>query len=172
MNARSVLSFIATAALTGSVMAQQVPANERPQATEAQNEQTKRALRQAVAVLDKRRASTIIGKDVTGQDGATIGEVKDLILDEQGKVTHAVISHGGTAGINARQVAIPWDSVVGMVRNDSIVIDRKQLQSAPALPEAPSDFTSDWSREFDRYWQRLRSAVTDEKPAGQDPQRR
>lgn len=169
MNARSVLSFIATAALTGSVLAQ-TPA---PQATEAQNEQTKQALRQAVAVLDKRRASTIIGKNVSGQDGATIGEVKDLILDEQGKVTHAVISHGGTAGINARQVAIPWDSVVGMVRNDRIVIDRAQLQSAPALPEAPSDFTSrDWSREFDRYWQRLRSAVTDEKPAGQDTQRR
>jgi hypothetical protein len=96
--------------------------------------------------------------------------VKDLVLDENGKVTHVIVSYGGVGGVDAKQVAVPWKTVMGMVRNDRIVMDRARLEGAPALPEDQPDFTSrDWSREIDRYWERVRAAAADAADVDDEP---
>lgn len=58
-------------------------------------------------------ASELIGTDVqsTAEDGDDIGEVSDLLLNEDGEVKGVVISVGGVMGIGDKKVAVEWDAV-------------------------------------------------------------
>lgn len=53
--------------------------------------------------------STIIDADVQSQNGETIGEIEDLIVDRRGRITHAIIDVGGFLGIGEKQVAVPFN---------------------------------------------------------------
>jgi sporulation protein YlmC with PRC-barrel domain len=173
MNVLRALSTATALALAGVAVAQAPP----PPESRGTAAQPSEAYRTAADILDKHRATSVIGKNVDTPAGDNIGEIKDIVLDDSGKATHAIISYGGAAGINARQVAVPWKTVTSMVRKDRIVMNRSQLESAPVLPEAQPDFTSrDWSREIDRYWERVRSAAAEatdaDEPSTKAPERR
>jgi hypothetical protein len=57
------------------------------------------------------RASTLIGLNVKNNANETIGEIKELILDKDGKVAAAVIGVGGFLGMGERQVAVDYKSL-------------------------------------------------------------
>ncbi|WP_421927465.1 PRC-barrel domain-containing protein [Neoaquamicrobium sediminum] len=59
-------------------------------------------------------ASNLIGETVyngSGQDAENIGEVKDLVFDDQGNIQAIVVSVGGFLGIGEKQVALQYDLV-------------------------------------------------------------
>lgn len=56
-------------------------------------------------------SSDLVGMKVVGPDGESIGEVADLILDDQNKVVGAVLSVGGLMGLGAKDVGVAWDSL-------------------------------------------------------------
>jgi sporulation protein YlmC with PRC-barrel domain len=60
---------------------------------------------------DQVRASTLIGKEVRGPDDQSIGEVADLVLQEDGKTRAALIDVGGFLGIGEKRVAIPFTEI-------------------------------------------------------------
>jgi hypothetical protein len=57
------------------------------------------------------RASTLIGLNVKNNANESIGEIKELILDKDGKVAAVVIGVGGFLGMGERQVALDYKSL-------------------------------------------------------------
>ena len=53
------------------------------------------------------RAADFIGKAVYGLSGQTIGEVEDVLFEEDGRMSGLVIEIGGFLGIGDREVALP-----------------------------------------------------------------
>jgi sporulation protein YlmC with PRC-barrel domain len=57
------------------------------------------------------RASKFSGVDIIGANNESIGDVNDVILDQQGMAQAVVIGVGGFLGIGEKNVAIPFKSV-------------------------------------------------------------
>jgi len=60
---------------------------------------------------DQVRASTLMGKELLGPDDKSIGEVADLVLQDDGKTRAAVVDVGGFLGVGEKRVAIPFDQI-------------------------------------------------------------
>ncbi|MBX9453808.1 MAG: PRC-barrel domain-containing protein [Mesorhizobium sp.] len=99
---------IATLIATGAAVAQTTapaPAADAPMEA-APQPQVKHA--------EGHLASNLIGETVyngSGQDAENIGEVKDLVLDDQGNIQAIVVGVGGFLGIGEKQVALEYDLV-------------------------------------------------------------
>lgn len=92
-------------------------------------------------------SSNLIGTDVYSTANENIGEVNDLVLDQNGNVSALVIGVGGFLGIGEKNVAIPFQAVdmsmrakpgvgtTARVGNDQLMIKatKAELQSAPAF---------------------------------------
>ncbi len=67
-----------------------------------------------VVRADGHLATDLIGKTVyngTGEEAENIGEVNDLVLDEEGEVSAIVVGVGGFLGIGQKEVALEYDLV-------------------------------------------------------------
>jgi putative membrane protein len=56
------------------------------------------------------QASDVIGAEVVNDQGDAVGEIMDLVIDDQ-KVEYAVVSVGGFLGIGDKEVAVPLDQL-------------------------------------------------------------
>lgn len=57
-------------------------------------------------------SDSLVGRDVMNRnDDETVGEITNLVLDENGQVVAAIISVGGLMGLGERDVAIAWDQI-------------------------------------------------------------
>lgn len=54
-------------------------------------------------------ANRLIGMDVRGSDGKSLGEVEDILVNADGKATAIVVESGGFLGIGDKHFRIPWD---------------------------------------------------------------
>lgn len=88
--------------------------------------------------MESHQASKLIGMNVENESGDTIGEVKDVILNREGQATEAVVSYGGTLGVGATTVAIPWQTLQSAMHGRNIVMSKSQLESAPRYQEGRS----------------------------------
>lgn len=104
---------------------------------------------------ERRRGTNIIGMNVQTQAGESLGTVKDIVLDDQGKLTHVIVSHGGTLGFGNKLTAVPWDHARSMMSGRNLVLQKERLQSAPSFEEGrwPDLASASWSMSADRYWQ-------------------
>ena len=77
----------------------------------------------------------IVGRPLQGEAGEKLGEVADLILDEQRRVVGVILSVGGFLGLGAKPVAVPWESVRFEARDGETVavigMTEQQLAAAP-----------------------------------------
>jgi hypothetical protein len=77
----------------------------------------------------------IIGTRIKNAEGKDIGEIDQLLIDRNGKVSHAVIGLGGFAGIGEKKVVVPWSDLkfapVSAGKKSSITMDQSTLESAP-----------------------------------------
>ncbi|HEX3348578.1 MAG TPA: PRC-barrel domain-containing protein [Acetobacteraceae bacterium] len=92
---RGVLLGLA-AALIAAAAAAQTTAPSPPAPTAAQE------------ILYQGEATSILGRTVTGADGAKLGAVVDVLVDEAGQPRAAVLDFGGFLGIGNRRVAVVW----------------------------------------------------------------
>src|SRR5918994_978065 len=53
----------------------------------------------------------IIGTRIKSTDGKDLGEVDQLLIDRNGKVSHVVIGFGGVAGVGEKKVVVPWSDL-------------------------------------------------------------
>lgn len=86
------------------------------------------------------RGSKVIGATVYGPDNASIGEVNDVLIGNDGKVHAAVIGVGGFLGVGEKNVAVPFESLNISRKADSSAIQKinvkytkDQLKSAPTF---------------------------------------
>jgi sporulation protein YlmC with PRC-barrel domain len=110
-----------------------------------------------------RRSSVLVGKGVYSQEGALLGEVKDLVIDPMsGRVTHAVVATGGSVtGGAQRFTAVPWNTITSGMHHQRIVMDQTRLNAAPNFaPEQWPDLKSgNWSDQADQYWKSTSETV-------------
>jgi hypothetical protein len=84
------------------------------------------------------RGSKIIGAVVYGPDNASIGNINDVLISNDGKIRAVVIGVGGFLGVGEKNVAIPLDALNISRRPDSSSIDRVTVAySKDELKKAP-----------------------------------
>ncbi|MGE7371350.1 PRC-barrel domain-containing protein [Neorhizobium sp. NPDC001467] len=80
-------------------------------------------------------ASDYMGKSIYNAEDKSIGEVNDLIMEEDGRIVAAVVGVGGFLGIGEKNVALPLDKVKVMREDNDIRLTTTEtaetLQSAP-----------------------------------------
>ncbi len=81
------------------------------------------------------QASDLMGAEVATTADENVGEVTDLIIDNNGQVVAISVSVGGFLGMGERNVAIGWDDVTksGASEELELRIDatRESLRAAP-----------------------------------------
>jgi sporulation protein YlmC with PRC-barrel domain len=87
-------------------------------------------------------ANDVRGREVKDKDGAGIGKVTDLVIDEQEqKVRFLVVEHGGFLGFGEKKTLIPVDAVT-KVTEEEVRIDQsgERIKSAPGYnPDLVND---------------------------------
>jgi sporulation protein YlmC with PRC-barrel domain len=85
------------------------------------------------------RASALIGREIFGPDNESIGEVSDIILEEDGKTRAALVDVGGFLGVGEKEVAIPFDDLQVTADGDeprvSVAMTKEELEQAPAFED-------------------------------------
>ena len=54
--------------------------------------------------------SKFIGMDIENPQGENLGEVKDIMLDSNGRVRYAAVSYGGFMGMGDKMYAVPMEA--------------------------------------------------------------
>jgi sporulation protein YlmC with PRC-barrel domain len=123
-----------------------------------------------LVVGDHLRMGELIGKNVKDPAGEDLGSIEDVIVGQDGRVQHIIISHGGVLGVGGSNTPVPWEAAQLRVEADDEVmasISKERLENAPS-------FTGDEYPNFaDRqYDQQLRSyyGVEQQQPQQQPQQ--
>ena len=78
-------------------------------------------------------AENLIGLSLMNQKKEEIGQVNDLILDENGKLSGVVVGVGGFLGIGEKNVGVAWNRISFSPEQDlaTVELSRQQLEQAP-----------------------------------------
>jgi len=129
----------------------------------------------------ERRASTLIGMPVVATDGSSLGDVKDIIFDRQGRATHLVVAYGtepqtspsalpnegeAAPSSDGKLTAMPWDAAMASIKGGQLVLDSAQLQAAPSFTHGTWPDLDDpaWSAAADAYWRKAVQAAIEAHP--------
>jgi len=131
----SILAMSAASALAADPNAP--PASANPPKPVEQRATTSSAMSTGDAVTHQKpsevRVNNLIGMRVQGGQDEKIGKIDDLVIDESGRISAAVISIGGFLGIGDKVVAVPWQKVRldGVGKGALLEMTREELVSAP-----------------------------------------
>jgi sporulation protein YlmC with PRC-barrel domain len=103
------------------------------------------------------RASKVIGMDVKNPQGVTLGEIKDIAIDERtGLVAYAVLDPSRTVDAGDKFFAIPWKALTFSTTGDNLVlnVDKNKLKNAPGFSKNnwPDFANQQWGAEVYRYY--------------------
>jgi hypothetical protein len=99
------------------------------------------------------RLDRLIGSDVRDAQGESLGDIKDFVVDSQGRVAFALLGHGGFLGLGEKYVAVPFTALNfnGEDHKATTNISRDQLANAPVFDRNTSmDHT--WAENSYRYF--------------------
>ena len=97
------------------------------------------------------RGTKLIGASVYGPDNASIGEISDVLIGNDGKVHAVVVGVGGFIGVADKDVAIPFAALSitrgaasGAIDKVTVKYSKQQLKDAPrfALDQMSSPQTT------------------------------
>jgi sporulation protein YlmC with PRC-barrel domain len=152
--AASAVALIAgSLGVPGSAIAQEPPATQEPQAPAAPDTAPPAAApkpppqagadpaQQAIPTTSQTwSAKRLIDRDVYNAQGQEVGEIEDLLIDNDGKIAGVVVSvGGGFLGLGDREVAIAFKDLSIRRDNDGrpAVTTSLSQQALETSPEAP-----------------------------------
>ena len=102
-------------------------------------------------------ADTLTGDKVVNEEGETLGEISDIMIDiPTGRVAYAVLSVGGLLGVGDKLFAIPWRALQLDPEQKRFVlaVPRDRLESAPGFDKDhwPSMADETWANEVHSYY--------------------
>lgn len=118
-------------ATTGGTTAEQ-PATSA-ESTAEQPTATQEAARPPYPLGDK-TANDLIGQSVVNQNGDTVGEIYDIVLNAGDQAVLAVVSVGGFFGFGEKNVAVPFEQLQPG-ENETILMSTATEEELEALPE-------------------------------------
>jgi sporulation protein YlmC with PRC-barrel domain len=88
-------------------------------------------------------ANDLLNKPVKNGSDETVGDINDVRIDSQGKVTIVVVGVGGFLGLGEKDVAVPFEQLSFTRDADGALVitanvTKESLQSAPEW-KAPAD---------------------------------
>lgn len=86
--------------------------------------------------IDAMAASELMDMDVIGRDGASVGEVNDVLVDRQGRPQRVVISRGGFLGFGGTDVALDVDDLRHAPAREALVATEVTSANIDRLPQA------------------------------------
>lgn len=91
---------------------------------------------QKVVEIFDRRVDEIDDMDIYSATGEEVGEVEDLLMDEQGQIVALTADVGGFLGVGAREVMLRLDQVT--LEDDRLVVQmtEEQLEQLPEWQDA------------------------------------
>lgn len=127
--------------------------------------------------LSMAQGDTIKGSTVRNQQGESIGDVQDVVVDlRRGQVAYAVVGVGGFLGVGEKNVAVPWDRLQPGDEPQSFQIqaDRQTLENAPAIDLEDMATLQDPQarRQVSQFWQdaeRQQAATPPDAPKRDEP---
>ena len=101
----------------------------------------------AIAQQSSKILSTVPGQSVTVTDwykqnvydpsNSKIGDVKDVLLSSDGKVSALIIGVGGFLGMGEKDVAVPFEAIKHTTRDNKVYLTmdatKDELKAAPGL---------------------------------------
>ncbi len=114
---------------------------------------------EGVAIEETQRliaSSKVEGTPVIGRDGKRLGTIDSFMVDKYtGEVAYAVMSHGGTLGVGADLLPLPWALLTYDTDKGGYVIDMttEDLAQAPRYKaEEDPEFSTVYRREIARFF--------------------
>jgi hypothetical protein len=136
-----IMTGVLAAVLASPAFAQQPPTakpdNAAQRSMSVQSTATRETFVQSQHATDW-RGSKLMGATVYGAGNASIGEVNDVLIGNDGKVRALVIGVGGFLGVGEKNVAIPLDALSIARKPNSNAIDKIAVSySKDDLTNAP-----------------------------------
>jgi sporulation protein YlmC with PRC-barrel domain len=124
----ATVGSISALALGGAIAQQPPPQQQSPAAVTGGHGADQQA---GIAIA----SDSLIGTTVKDQQGNDIGEVRKLMIDPTGgTVTSVIITRGGTFGMGAKEMSLPWDAL-RLQRGEGhrlvVTLQREMLEQAP-----------------------------------------
>jgi len=109
-----------------------------PHALPARNgESTRENEGTPATVVDAQQLESVLGKNVIGPAGESMGRIVDIIADHTGRVRAAIIDFGGFLGVGNRKIAVDWRMLHfpsdGKKGDAAVDLTRDQLRIAPVF---------------------------------------
>jgi sporulation protein YlmC with PRC-barrel domain len=97
--------------------------------------------------------SEIVGTQVKNPQGEVVGKIDDLVFDDEGWISFAILGYGGFLGIGQNLVAVPITSLSYVEEPRCFVfnIAKENIQSAPIFSKKALDDPG-WANGFYRYF--------------------
>lgn len=137
------VALLSVTALSGSAYAQTAqPADRASSATTSTNTDK-------LMLKGQWRASKLIGLDVYNDANEKLGDVNELILDKDGKVSAVVIGVGGFLGMGEHDIAVSMDKLKfkeDAVRTSATTTTTRESTTGTATTTAPAATTTTTAR--------------------------
>lgn len=95
-----------------------------------------------------------IGKMVKSAEGEDLGSVKDFCWDPEGRVSFAIVSHGGILGFFEKEVAVPYSALTydREKQHFTTSISKDRFANAPAIEDEAKLNDRSFADEVYRYF--------------------
>ncbi len=95
--------------------------------------------------------NSLIGAEVKNPSGDMLGTIREFVIDREGRVVFAVLSHEG------KEIAVPFTALMisGMNPEDTSIVlnaDGGKLEAAPAFDRTKATGDRGWAAEVYRYF--------------------
>jgi hypothetical protein len=103
------------------------------------------------------RIENVLGADVRNLRDQDLGDVEDVVLDEEGDLAYVLVGRGGFFGVGQDLVPVRWQDLRAVPDADTFVLDIEEdvFEQAPAVDRdvfADSDSYAQRRVEIDSYW--------------------
>jgi len=98
-----------------------------------------RAGASSVQAPDAVSAEKLIGRNIQNAQGETVGEIKSVMLGQDGRTQAVIVGVGGFLGVGEREVAIPWRSLTITQNGEKVTVNTTKEQLAGLPPYKYAD---------------------------------
>ena len=104
------------------------------------------------------RIENVLGADVRNLQDEDLGDIEDVVLDQEGDIAYVLVGRGGFFGVGQDMVPVRWQDLRAVPDLDAFVleVDEQAFEQAPAVDRdvfADTDAYAQRRGEIDSFWE-------------------